>query len=194
MNRMPWVVIVVLSGCVSQNQTSHYNHLRLNAPIDPQSRIEYRDLTRSYPVVDTGPFITREPSTEPVLLDPVVPTMPEETAAGEAAIVELMPALDLIVPEQPQHFCRDEFVFEIGMLRQNLSEALGSCGYVMGEWDLGDEDYLIDFPVRGRFAVPIAVGIDDVLRVVKTEFGVSASVNEITRTVDFYRTPLGAAQ
>lgn len=194
MNRFPCLMLVVLSGCAGQNQISHYNHLRINAPVDPQSRIEYRDLTRSFPIVDERPLLLRDPSTEPLSIEPVDPLVPQEATSGEGAIMELLPAVDLIVVESPPHFCRNEFVFEIGMLRQNLSEALISCAYVMGEWAIGDDDYLIDFPVRGSFSVPITVGIDDVLQVVKTEFGVSATVNEVTRIVDFHRTPLGATE
>lgn len=191
MRRLILLIVVVFSGCTGQSPPSHYNHLRLNAPLDSQSRIEYRDLTRSFAIVDTGPFVSREPISEPVPLLAAEPAILEDAGEGAVPVTELLPSLELIEAPAPQHFCRDEFVFEIGMLRQNLSEALLSCGYVLGEWAIGDDDYLIDFPVRGRFTVPITVGIEDVLQVVKKQFGLSAAVNEVTRSVDFYRTPVG---
>lgn len=181
------VAALSLTACASSAPT-HYNHLRINAADPLHNRIEYRDLTRAYPVelplpIQIQPHVEPEAAISPPQAftdQPSIFTAVEQSAE----VVNLAESTEVQLPNSQ---CRNTgFTFQPGMLRENLSRVLTECGYSVGEWALGDEDFLIDYPIRGRFTVQMPNGIDDILNVVETEFAVSGRINPITQTVDFF--------
>lgn len=122
----------------------------------------------------------------------VAPEPIAEQLAAHSFAAEQAPAPIVIAPAVilPSHSCDDSFSFKPGMLRQNLVEALDSCGFAMGDWAIGNSEYLVDFPVRSSFSVTFDRGIEDVMDVVESEFGVLGTINRTTRTVDFQRLEL----
>jgi len=152
---------LLLTHCAAPSQ-QHHNPLLLNVPIPREARIEYRDLTTP---VGVAAYLPTETEIKPTLLQ----------EPGQ-------------VPEISLHSCGVEFTFQPGMLRQNLIEALTLCGYSMGAWTLGNDEFLIDFPVRSSFVVAISdAGLTDVLDVVTAVYGVQGAINPLTQTVDFSR-------
>jgi len=98
-------------------------------------------------------------------------------------------------PEPSLHSCGTEFTFQTGMLRQNLIEVLGICGYSMGAWSLGNDEFMIDFPVRSSFVVNIGdAGLPDVLDAVASVYGVYGAINPLTQSVNFSSASTGEIQ
>lgn len=94
-------------------------------------------------------------------------------------------------PTTPTHQCGNTYHFKAGLLRQGVDEALQQCGYALGDWAIGDKDYYIDYPIQSAFTVQIESGVEDVLKVVQSVYGVRGNINAETGLVDFHQVGSG---
>lgn len=165
---MPMAAIILLVGCAG-TEPVHYNHLRINADVSPDTQIEYRDLTKPY-----------------VPTEYIMPAQPSAVAGLGAAGLRPDPV--------PVHTCGDRFEFKAGMLRENIIDALRRCGYNMGEWSLGTREFMVDIPIRSAFTIDIDSGLEDVLRIVSQVYGIRGDIDPITNSVHFSRAIIGASE
>ncbi len=88
--------------------------------------------------------------------------------------------------ERPQysanspHQCGRWFTFQRGMLYENLNRAIKQCGYSLGYWSIGNEEYFIDYPVKNDFSLRLFNGIEDVLEMTTQLYAVTGEVNDMT--------------
>lgn len=158
-------VCLLVAGCASQEPV-HYNHLRINQALRTDDQVVYRDLTT--------PYVPQQ----------YLVGLPEEAIAEEVEPIE---------PE-PSHSCGDQFLFQPGLLRENMIDALSQCGYSLGSWNLGNHEYMIDIPIRSAFTVDIEEGVDDILAVVTEVYGIRGEVDPITKSVHFSRAIAGVSE
>ena len=79
--------------------------------------------------------------------------------------------------------CAD-FAFEQGFLKPNLSRFLAQCGYSIGHWSLGDEEYEYDFEIVKDYVLRVN-GIEALLHAVEQSYLVRGTRNLLDMTVDF---------
>lgn len=87
----------------------------------------------------------------------------------------------------PVHRCGTSYTFKVGMLRENLDQAIAQCGYSLGEWHIGDSQYFVDMSVKNAFTVIYESGIEDLLSVVDSVYGVKGTLDPITGLVGITR-------
>ena len=76
------------------------------------------------------------------------------------------------------------FTYKSGLLKRNLVQMLDQCGYTIGQWEFGDEEYEYDFPVVKAYTIK-ANNLIEFLEQVKSTYLVGYRINTLDKTIDF---------
>ena len=79
--------------------------------------------------------------------------------------------------------CKD-FLFSQGLLKPNLESLLADCGYSIGQWALGDQEYEYDFEIPKSYVLN-RVGIEQLLAAVESTYLIRGTRNVLDKTIDF---------
>ncbi len=82
-------------------------------------------------------------------------------------------------------------VVKKGSLMANVERLTQACGHVFGQWLIGDSEYLVDWRVNRERYVENAQGVNGVLELLKTEYGLLGVIRQEgeERTIDYYEYP-----
>ena len=79
-------------------------------------------------------------------------------------------------------------VVRTGSLMANVERLTGACGYVYGEWRIGDREYLHDFRVETDHQVENADGVQGLLSLLASDYGLSGVIRQDgnRQIIDYY--------
>ena len=78
-------------------------------------------------------------------------------------------------------------VFDIkkGSLKTNIQREIADCGYLMGNWNFGTDDELIDWLIPIPYSVKVEKGIFGVLNIIEKNYQIRAHVHQLDKSIDF---------
>ncbi len=72
-----------------------------------------------------------------------------------------------------------------GSLMENIAAALPICGYNLGYWAIGSEEYIHDFTIAHSYNVSIPNGIISYLEAIELTYFIQGVINTVDRTISF---------
>lgn len=72
-----------------------------------------------------------------------------------------------------------------GSLKNNIEREIGECGYLMGEWNFGNDEEYFDWLIPLGYEVDIENGILDLLQTIEINYQIRAHVHQLDRSIDF---------
>ena len=85
--------------------------------------------------------------------------------------------------DQSDTECSD-FQFSEGLLKANLDRLLRGCGFTIGRWGIGDEEYEYDIEIPKAYLLK-RKGIVELLESVEASYLIRGTRNKLDSTVDF---------
>ncbi|MEO0367217.1 MAG: hypothetical protein AAF197_00370 [Pseudomonadota bacterium] len=76
------------------------------------------------------------------------------------------------------------FGFEVGLLKANIDRFLSACGYSIGNWGLGDDEFEYDLEIPKSYVLRVK-GIKALLDSIEASYLIRGTENTLDNTIDF---------
>jgi hypothetical protein len=76
------------------------------------------------------------------------------------------------------------FEFHEGLLKASLIRSLAKCGFTIGKWGIGDEEYEYDMEIPKAYSLPQS-GLAALLESVEATYLIRGTQNNLDNTIDF---------
>ena len=84
----------------------------------------------------------------------------------------------------PSDLCA-ELTIKKGSLKTNIQREIADCGYLMGDWNFGTDEELIDWLIPIPYSVKVEKGIFGVLNLIEKNYQIRAHVHQLDKSIDF---------
>lgn len=78
-----------------------------------------------------------------------------------------------------------ELTIKKGSLKTNIKREIADCGYLMGDWNFGTDEELIDWLIPIPYSVKVEKGIFGVLNLIEENYQIRAHVHQLDKSIDF---------
>ena len=78
-----------------------------------------------------------------------------------------------------------ELTIKKGSLKTNIQREIADCGYLMGDWNFGTDQELIDWLIPIPYSVKVEKGIFGVLNLIEENYQIRAHVHQLDKSIDF---------
>ena len=72
-----------------------------------------------------------------------------------------------------------------GSLKTNIQREIADCGYLMGDWNFGTDEELIDWLIPITYSVKVDKGIFGLLELIEKNYQIRAHVHQLDKSIDF---------
>lgn len=78
-----------------------------------------------------------------------------------------------------------ELTIKKGSLKTNIQREIADCGYLMGDWNFGTDEELIDWLIPIAYSVKVDRGIFGLLELIEKNYQIRAHVHQLDKSIDF---------
>jgi outer membrane protein OmpA-like peptidoglycan-associated protein len=143
--------------------------------------VKIKQKTTEYQTHNT--VITATSQNKQQNIDPIDNTNNSETKlTSKSRTISKKPSASM--PSISTDLC-SELTIKKGSLKTNIQREIADCGYLMGDWNFGTDEELIDWLIPIPYSVKVEKGIFGVLNLIEENYQIRAHVHQLDKSIDF---------